>query len=997
MNARLHPPLGDDGPPKHDHGYDPRACGARCDECPLKEHTPVPPEFNPGSIATIVCEAPDQNAERIGLPLVGKAADEFELATRPHGAFRRNFSFVNVLACRPPKNRLNVVLAKVKRQNREIKKQNTRRVKLGLAALPLALSPMECCHPRLVHDLVEGVKVQQDPSTVRVLPMGPVALRWTLGMRASHKDVAGGMLDGRLYVRTDGAGYPELRFLQPDRPGDELPADGVPFQGIATYDPGYILRKRRFTRAFRAHVARALRWFRGDASFKEPDIVWHPKAEALYKFLYDNPRPLTFDIETDKGVVPGHPDIDPPFFESTWARIRCIGIGDTENVALIGIASKFLDSDGNTTNPWYTPAELEQVKAVLRHYFTDPKMLKIGHNAGVFDRLVVWAQLGVDPSGTQKPDDLRILDTLILHKAVESELPHNLAFVASVYAAAVKAWKADREGRKKATDAENDDELGRYCGIDVAMAHTVARVLSKQVELRQQSYVVSKDHAVQRICGEMHIAGFYVDQKARQASEQEAINKLLMHRNQCRKLSGRPDFNPGSPTQWREVLFDEWGLRPNLESEASILRSDEDWHTAAGDPSTGDAVFRELLKLPDLEPHQRNLIRTGRLFRSTQKQLGTYIAKLRPITDRLDFLGKLAVDADVWASDEARAEEEYRREKNLPKRGITHPDGRFRAGYNVLPVTGRLNSSNPINAMNFPKALRRLVRAAPGHIFVAADADQLELRIAAARWGIQQYLEAFANGIDPHGSVTALAVFGERFTLAAGCAGPWPSGFDYPKAANEMRNLAKRVQYGGQYGAEIPTLTRVIQEAEDKNGELIYLLMGQPEVRLLYNNWLDGVPEYKIGWEKEQQDFRRRGFTFEPIHGRRRDCLDGPEANKIINFPVQSSAAAWINDAMIKITDEIPLYRWGPGTGLVTQTHDEMVLEVPIDGCRFEPHPKTGRMQWTMPLGTPARYAADVIEWAMNGTHPSLPGVVLTAGASASLTWDMKGDIGLAA
>jgi hypothetical protein len=54
-------------------------------------------------------------------------------------------------------------------------------------------------------------------------------------------------------------------------------------------------------------------------------------------------------------------------------------------------------------------------------------------------------------------------------------------------------------------------------------------------------------------------------------------------------------------------------------------------------------------------------------------------------------------------------------------------------------------------------------------------------------------------------------------------------------------------------------------------------------------------------------------------------------------------------------------------------------------------------MQWTMPLGTPARYAADVIEWAMNGTHPSLPGVVLTAGASASLTWDMKGDIGLAA
>lgn len=976
-------------PPQYDHGYDPKGCGANCDECPLRGSTPVPPEINNGALATVVGDTPNQNDERIGVPFSARTGEELATALKPLHLQRPDFSYINTLACRPPMGKLNRTLARVKKANRETQKKNKERAKHGMRLLPLQKTPMECCHPRLIHDLTEATKAQRDPTTVRMLAMGPLALKWALGVKAKHGAVAGGMLDGNLYGDVDEKTKQQrLKFLQPDRPGDVLPPGGVPCQSIATWHPAFVASKRRYTKAFRAHIRRVVMWYRGEPGFRDPDILWHPKADELRAFLFNNPRPLTFDIETDRGKVPGYPQMDVPFFEPMWVGINCIGIGDNKTVALIGFKSKYKDGHGNDLCPWYTPAELAAVKHVLREYFADKRYTKIGHNAGVFDRIVTYCNLGVDVAGSQLPGDTPLHDTLILHKGAESELPHNLGFVAGVYAPALKAWKADREGKKKATEAESDRELGVYCAQDVALTHTVYPTLLNEVIMRGQDRVVQVDHTIQRICGEMKALGFYVDQDRRKKAEEQCVRDLLKWRGVCRKLSGRPDFNPGSIYQWREVLFDEWKLRPNVESETSVLRNDDDWHTDAGDPRTSDMVFRELLKLPTLQKHQRDLIRAGRRFRKHQKELGTYIAKLRPITDTLGWLGQIGRDEADYADEEAREEAEYRKAKKLPRRGIVWPDGRFRPGYNVLPVTGRLNSSRPMNAQNFPKHLRTLVRAAPGHIFVAADADQLELRIAAARWNIQKYLQAFANGHDPHGSVTALAIFGDLFIKAAGCPPPWPSGFAYPKAAKGMRDLAKRVQYGGQYGAEIPTLTRVIQEAEDrKTGELIYLLKTQPEIRALYNDWLSGVPEYKIGWEREQIEFRRRGFTFEPIHGRRRDCADGPEANKIINFPVQSSAAALINEAMIKIVGEIPMNKWGPNTGLVTQTHDELVVEAPIDGCYHN-----GK-EWVMPPGTPARYAADVIEWAMNVTHPSIPGVAITGAAEASLVWSMDGSI----
>jgi DNA polymerase-1 len=322
----------------------------------------------------------------------------------------------------------------------------------------------------------------------------------------------------------------------------------------------------------------------------------------------------------------------------------------------------------------------------------------------------------------------------------------------------------------------------------------------------------------------------------------------------------------------------------------------------------------------------------------------------------------------------------------------------MRPGYNAhVTVSGRLSSSRPINAQNFPKHLRTMVRAQAGNVLIGADADQLELRIAASRWGAKLYLDAFGAGADPH-SMTAMAVFGSRFADATGfpegtrLARPGdsripflflPTGGKWTGDAYKLRNLAKMVQYASQYGGSPETILRLLQMTEDENGDLVYLTLTLREVRLMHQAWLEGAREFPLGWEQEMASFRANGFIAEPVMGRRRACLDGENMNEIVNFPIQGAASSLINRAMIKIADEIPLHRWGPGTGLLTQTHDSVVVECPADGACYDAEAK----RWTVPEGSIPWRVQRIIEGAMNQTDESLPGVGFTATADVGITW----------
>jgi hypothetical protein len=83
-----------------------------------------------------------------------------------------------------------------------------------------------------------------------------------------------------------------------------------------------------------------------------------------------------------------------------------------------------------------------------------------------------------------------------------------------------------------------------------------------------------------------------------------------------------------------------------------------------------------------------------------------------------------------------------------------------------------------------------------------------------------------------------------------------------------------------------------------------------------------------------------------------------------------SSAAGLMNLALLEIHDKIPLHKWGPGTGVINQCHDSIVVECPENE---------------------AEAVAKILEDAMNQTHASLPGVTFTATAAIGKTWKEVG------
>jgi DNA polymerase I-like protein with 3'-5' exonuclease and polymerase domains/uracil-DNA glycosylase len=906
----------------------------------LRSKTPVPPESGvtpasllAGTAVAIVGEAPGEQEERQGRPFVGPAGMELDKTLRSAGIVRRECLVTSVVACRPPDNKLKELNERISREN---KKLIAEAKAAGQPTPELQKTPEECCRPRLEREIA---------SIKNFITLGKTATHALTGSGESIMGVRGSLLS---FDPTDR--HPNGRRVLP------------------TVHPSFVLRQMRWAHVFRNDIAKAGRWFRGEAEWKPPEIVYSPSPLELQEFLSDPTKVYCYDLETD-GI------------ESLDAKIRCIGIGDESKVMVVTVRRK----DG--TPMWPPTAELAY-RAVLDKFFLDPNIIKTGWNIGYYDTGVMESQWSVQPTP--------IIDGILLHRSVESELPHSLGYVASLYTDA-PPWKYDREGNKLSTHSESDQQLWEYCALDVSITARVIAPLIDQVRLRGQLDVWKLDQKVQRICADMHRVGMYVDQGLRVKEELKMLKRMNMLLRAIRDALGRPTFNPGSVVQMRDLLFGQWDITPPLEME--------DWHTGSGDPSTADLVLRAILTDATVPEERRSIIKLIRYYRKVQKLLGTYVVKLRPNDQEVeDDLG--------WDDDDDFLDKETRKKYGLKKRGIVYPaTGRMHPGWNAqVAVTGRLSSSKPINAQNFPKGMRKLVKAAPGNVLIGADMNQLELRIAAAQWQIDLYLRAFAEGKDPH-SMTAFAVFGDAFCAAAGIdpecfLRPGPlvgtsfvdgkfegTGEDYT-----MRNLAKQVQFASQYMASVETVHQIIQKTEvpakgpdgkprdDGTTDLPYALMPLHKVREMRENWLRRAPEYQKGWDQEIETYRRQGYLVEPVTGRRRDFLDGESPNELTNFRVQASAAGLMNKAIVALAEEIPAHKWGPGTGIICQVHDFLGVECPADGVTFDEKGKPVGDKNALPFRV-----ARLIEECMNQTHPALPGMEFSAKATIGPDWKAIG------
>src|SRR6185369_10447296 len=286
--------------------------------------------------------------------------------------------------------------------------------------------------------------------------------------------------------------------------------------------------------------------------------------------------------------------------------------------------------------------------------------------------------------------------------------------------------------------------------------------------------------------------------------------------------------------------------------------------------------------------------------------------KGKTVSTAVDVLEGLAIDHAV-----ARLVLEYRQ---LTKLKSTYVDalpalinpstGRVHTTFGQTGTsTGRLSSTNP-NLQNIPirTELGREIRAAfiaePGHVLLAADYSQIELRLLAHFSGDPLLVEAYRRGDDIH-TLTASQVFGVPPLMVT----------------SDHRRQAKVVNFGIVYGLSPFGLSQQLGIEPSEAKQFIQA----------YFDRYSGVQRFI---DRTLNEARREGRV-KTLFGRVRPIPDINSKNSnqrgfaertAVNTPLQGTAADLIKLAMIQIDKE--MHERKMRSRMTLQVHDELVFDV---------------------------------------------------------------------
>ena len=350
---------------------------------------------------------------------------------------------------------------------------------------------------------------------------------------------------------------------------------------------------------------------------------------------------------------------------------------------------------------------------------------------------------------------------------------------------------------------------------------------------------------------DMEETGVLVDRRMLATQSAELAGKMLELESQAHELAGGP-FNLGSPKQLQQILFEQL--------ELPVIRK-----TPKGQPSTAEDVLVELANDYELPAV---IIE----YRGMSKLRSTYTEKL-PLQ-------------------------------------IAAATGRIHTSYHqAVAATGRLSSTDP-NLQNIPirtpegRRIRQAFVPPDGHLLLAADYSQIELRIMAHLSEDAGLLAAFADEKDVH-RATAAEVFETPLD----------------DVSDNQRRSAKAINFGLMYGMSAFGLAKQLGITRGEAQEYVDL-------------YFDRYPGVKGYMDNIRASASERGYV-ETVFGRR---LYLPEINarnanrrqyaerSAINAPMQGTAADIIKRAMIRVADWINSER--PDARMIMQVHDELVFEV---------------------------------------------------------------------
>lgn len=352
------------------------------------------------------------------------------------------------------------------------------------------------------------------------------------------------------------------------------------------------------------------------------------------------------------------------------------------------------------------------------------------------------------------------------------------------------------------------------------------------------------------ILAEMELVGIKVDTGLLQELSQEFSKKIAELEKEIYKLAGQ-EFNINSPKQLGEILFDKLQLPHGRKTKTGY--------------STDVGVLERLSfhELPQAVLVHRNL----------SKLQSTYVDKLA---------------------------------------SLVHPKtGRVHSSFNqTVTATGRLSSSNP-NLQNIPvrteegQRIRQAFVPEKGHVFVAGDYSQIDLRVLAHYSQDKALLEAFRAGQDVHNRTAAEIFFVSPLLITP-----------------QMRRVAKTINFGIVYGMS-------------SFGLASQLNLSRKEAQTFIDRYFKHYPGVQQFMEDIVKQAKKDHYVttllnriryLPDINSTNRTSREFAERTAI-NTPIQGTAADIIKLAMIKVDKELKKAKLK--TRMLLQIHDELVFEVP--------------------------------------------------------------------
>ena len=378
-------------------------------------------------------------------------------------------------------------------------------------------------------------------------------------------------------------------------------------------------------------------------------------------------------------------------------------------------------------------------------------------------------------------------------------------------------------------------------------------LLSKKLEEDQLLLLYSGvELPLAKILGNMEYEGVKVDQQALSKLKKEVGKQINRLTNEIYVLA-EEEFNINSPKQLAVILFEKLGLPAYKKTKTGY--------------STNAEVLEELR-----EHHQ--IVDKILEYRMLTKLKGTYIDAFENVMD--------------------------------PETRKIHT-----CYHQTVAATGRLSSTDP-NLQNIPirteqaRKIREIfIPAKEGHILIAADYSQIELRVLAHITSDRSLTAAFKNNEDIH-TKTASEVF----------------GVPLDQVDSSQRRAAKAINFGIMYGQTDFGLARELGIGRQEAREYIDLYFARYAG---VKNWI----------ETQIKEARVKGYVT-TLLGRRRYLKDINSKNfnlrsfaerAAVNSVIQGTAADIIKLAMLKIQSVIAEKNYQ--SKMIMQVHDELIFEVP--------------------------------------------------------------------